>query len=338
MPLLVLLTLFHFAVDGVCAASMMAYAAMEPEWERAVFFFALYNITAFGGQWVAGLSLDRQPAWTVLALAATPVLLGMGCVQGFGPAAQAVLLGLGNCIFHAAGGRWVLVRSATFSAPGFFVSSGAVGLALGLAGMVAAPPFLILSAACAAGSIILLRRYAFNEKPPAGHQPPPRNAALFCCALLLLGAVSLRGLGGSGSNAEYALLFPCVFAAGKCLGGLLCDKIGYRNTVLAVFLLCFAALQIPGPASALLLSFAFNMTMPLTLRLVHWCFPEYPGMMFGLAAGCLLPGAFFSHAFAIPMPGMAAAQFMMLFLAGLLYARHGGTGRNQLGYGGESHA
>ncbi|MBR4423584.1 MAG: hypothetical protein IKS68_05115, partial [Mailhella sp.] len=193
-----------------------------------------------------------------------------------------------------------------------------------------------------AGSAFLLLRAAPAEtapRPPAAPVPSRASgAAMICCAALLMGGVVLRGFGGSGSGAGHALLFACVFAAGKCLGGLLCDRIGYRNAILAVFLICFAALQLRGQASALLLAFGFNMTMPLTLRLAHWCFPAHPGLMFGLAAGCLLPGAFFRQAFFFPMPGMAAAQFMLLFLAGLLYARHGGAERERLGYGGASHA
>ena len=114
-----------------------------------------------------------------------------------------------------------------------------------------------------------------------------------------------------------------MFAAGKCLGGLFCAKAGYRNTVLAVFLLCFAALQLRGLASALLLAFAFNMTMPLTLRLAHWCCPAYPGLMFGLAAGCLLPGAFFSDlVLSVPPHAMAVAVFLILFAAGCLFRRY----------------
>ncbi len=337
-----LLTLFHFAVDGVCAAAMMDYALREPRWERAAFFFAMYNAIAFGGQWAAGLALDRRPAWTPKALAASALLLGMGCVPAAGPAAQAASLGLGNCVFHAAGGRCVLVRSGTFFEPGLFVSGGAIGLALGLGGMVPAPLFLAACAACAAGSAVLLRRTAPREDPPGSPSAtdPSRTsrAALLCCAALLLGGVVLRGFGGGGSHAEHALLFACVFAAGKCLGGLFCDRVGYRNAILAVFLLCFAALQLRGLASALLLAFAFNMTMPLTLRLAHWCFPAHPGTVFGLAAGCLLPGAFFRQGFFFPIPGMAAAQFMLLFLAGLLYARHGGAERERLGYGRTDHA
>jgi len=69
--------------------------------------------------------------------------------------------------------------------------------------------------------------------------------------------------------------------------------------------------------------------MPLTLRLVHWCNPRYPGMMFGLAAGCLLPGVFFKG-FSLPPQAMAVLQFLSLAAAGrLLWKSTGKTGSLQ---------
>ena len=73
-------------------------------------------------------------------------------------------------------------------------------------------------------------------------------------------------------------MFPCVFALGKAAGGVLCDYVGYPKTILAIFLLGFFALQGEGLIFALLLAFAFNLTMPLTLRLLHRCAPARPGL------------------------------------------------------------
>ena len=127
----------------------------------------------------------------------------------------------------------------------------------------------------------------------------------------------LRGFGSGGAASPYVMLFPCVFAAGKALGGIVCDRAGYPKTILFIFLLSFFALQLSGLLAAVLLVLAFNMTMPLTLRLVHWCTPRYPGLMFGLAAGCLLPGVFYKG-FSIPPQGMAVLQFLCLAAAGWL--------------------
>ena len=137
------------------------------------------------------------------------------------------------------------------------------------------------------------------------------------CLVLLLGCIVLRGFGSGGAASPYVMLMPCVFAAGKALGGIVCDRAGYQKTILMIFLICFVALQLSGLVAAVLLVLAFNMTMPLTLRLVHWCSPRYPGMMFGLAAGCLLPGVFYKG-FSIPPQAMAVLQFLCLAAAGWL--------------------
>ena len=50
------------------------------------------------------------------------------------------------------------------------------------------------------------------------------------------------------------MVLPCVLAAGKSLGGIVCDRLGYRRTVLLIFLLSFVALQGTGTAFALLLT------------------------------------------------------------------------------------
>ena len=109
------------------------------------------------------------------------------------------------------------------------------------------------------------------------------------------------------------MLFPCVFALGKALGGWCSDRIGFQHTIVLIFLLGFLALQGGGLLSAVLLALAFNMTMPLPLRLAHWCSPSHPGLMFGLAAGCLLPGAFFYDSFHMPPHAMIVIQFLCLF-------------------------
>ena len=203
-----------------------------------------------------------------------------------------------------------------------FVSSGAVGLALGLNCIVGPYPFLLACAVLTAVATNHMRRTetgVFVSSDAGNSNAPDASLNLFTGTglMLLLGCIVLRGFSGGSAASPYVMLFPCVFAAGKALGGIVCDKAGYRKTVLFIFLLSFAALQLSGLAASVLLVLAFNMTMPLTLRLVHWCNPRYPGMMFGLAAGCLLPGVFFKG-FSVPPQAMAVLQFLCLAAAGWL--------------------
>jgi hypothetical protein len=320
--LLAIFTALHFLVDGICAAVMAAYAVKEPSLAPIVYYFCLYNGIAFGTQWLTGWLLDKKVNWIRYAFLFVLVTLGTGTQSLLGIKAQTLLLGIGNSVFHVAAGSLVLRRYSTYKELGIFVSSGAVGLALGLNCIVGPYPFLF---ACAVLSAVVTYHMWRTEAgvfvcPDAGNRNEPDaslNLLTGTGIVLLLGCIVLRGFGGGNAGSPYVMLFPCVFAAGKALGGIVCDKAGYRKTILLIFLLSFAALQLSGLVAAVLLILAFNMTMPLTLRLVHWCNPRYPGMMFGLAAGCLLPGVFFKG-FSIPPQAMAVLQFLCLAAAGWL--------------------
>ena len=315
----------HFLVDGICAAAMAAYAVQEPLLAPIVYYFGLYNAIAFGTQWLTGCLFDKKENWMRYAFLFVLVTLGLGTQAALGIKAQTLLLGIGNSVFHVAAGSLVLRRYTTYKELGIFVSSGAVGLALGLNCIVGPYPFLFV---CAVLCAVATKRLWHMEIPGAGDSvsPEPVNGNVptvpLCwltgiCLILLLGCIVLRGFGSGGAASPYVMLFPCVFAAGKALGGIICDRAGYRNTILFIFLLSFIALQLSGLVASVLLVLAFNMTMPLTLRLVHWCKPRYPGMMFGLAAGCLLPGVFYKG-FSIPPQGMTVLQFLCLAAAGWL--------------------
>ena len=56
--MLILFTLMHLTVDGVCAAAMRTYALGEPYLDPILFYFGMYNLIAFGGQWLMGWLLD----------------------------------------------------------------------------------------------------------------------------------------------------------------------------------------------------------------------------------------------------------------------------------------
>ena len=319
--LLLLCTILHFSVDGVCAAVLAKYAVNEPDFSSIVYYFGLYNVIAFGGQWLAGLVLDKKKGLILPSLCLVPVLLAGGFLDGAGILFQAVSIALGNCLFHVAAGIIILEGYEGFREPGIFVSSGAVGLGLGLRQFVGAIPFETVCIICTAITVYLLVKYPV----PVQHRESPAShggaAYLMAGAFLLLVCVTLRGFGGKNTLPVHVMLMPCVFMLGKSAGGLLCDAIGFLKTILAIFLLSFAALQTPGIVGAITLTFASNMTMPLTLRLLHKYFPDYPGLTFGLAAGCLLPGAFFAGLIDIPPDAMAVVQFMSLFIAGIIWRK-----------------
>ena len=317
-------TVLHFAVDGVCGAVLADYAVNEEIFSNIVHYFSVYSVIAFGGQWFAGLILDRHKNLLLPFLCAAPVFLAGGLIDSAEILFQAVSLAVGNCLFHVAGGVLILERSQNFREPGIFVSSGAAGLGLGLHRLISA---FVFEALCLFFTAIAIFRLVNSptESPSPKNPVPERGSLLpiFAGAALLLVCVVLRGFGGGSPLPEYVMLMPCVFMLGKSAGGILCDSIGFRKTILAIFLMCFAGLQLEGLARIITLAFAFNMTMPLTLRLLHWYFPEHPGLTFGLAAGCLLPGALLGESITIPADVMSVVQFVGLFGAGYVFIRFG---------------
>ena len=254
------------------------------------------------------------------ALFVAAALLAVGLVSSLPVWLWVPAIGVGNCVFHAAAGGLVLRRYENFGPPGIFVSGGAVGLGLGLGGFCPAWIFFVTYVAAAWGAYrsgceISETEFGVQEQIAAA----PSSVAIWGCGVVLLLCVVLRSFGGGGVPGAPAMLLPCVFALGKAAGGILCDRVGYQKTILAIFLLGFFALQGEGLIFALLLAFAFNLTMPLTLRLLHRCAPARPGMMFGLAAGCLLPGAFYPGAVFVPASAMIVLQFLCLWFAGRVF-------------------
>lgn len=314
-----LLTLLHLLVDGVCGAVLANYALQEPRLEPIIFYFGLYTVFAFGLQGPFGWLLDRHIVYLRCWLLASTMFLTLGAILPLPIGAQAILLGIGNCLFHIVGGSYVLRRFNTYTQLGLFVCSGAVGLGLGLYSIMGVGVllglswcFTILLFKNLPSTVSTIKELSICANPQEKISPP----ILLLVAGLLFACVLLRGFGSSELDSPYIMLLPCCLALGKLLGGITCDKLGYKKTVLLIFVLGFIGLQLQGLCASLIFLLACNMTMPLTLRLAHWCKIEAPGLMFGLAASCLVPGTLFKGLVSFPPQLVLTLQFLILFVAG----------------------
>ncbi len=325
-----LLSLMHLLVDGVCAVVMRGQICpLLPE--LAAPLILVYNLLAFSTQGLTGLFADRLRRHRELTLLSAALILAGLALPAQTPALAVVktaLAGLGNSLFHVSGGARVIISSHGKTRPlGIFVAPGALGLTLGilfpqLGGAFAA----LLCASCAA---LLLLRFDWDSAAPRA-LPPSFDGeaggtvrALLCAALLF--CVFSRAFGGSvvsfpwkqGTAAALALTL-CV-AAGKMLGGTLCDRFGAiplcsLSVPLAALALAFCPQHmLPSLAGQLLL----NLSMPVTLRMLCLLLPGAPGFAFGLAASCLFPGTLF--ACMIPVSGAArTAAIAAVFALNLL--------------------
>ncbi len=311
----------HFLTDAVCAAAL--YGAVREGSGDFTFSLMVYNTLAFSTQCVVGLVLDRLRRHERLAA------LGLLCCCGglllpMGPAARVAAAGLGNSLFHVAGGTVTLREAAGRAAPlGAFVAPGALGLTLG----TLYPELGVYFAAAAAALCAVMALL-----PPEGEReaPPARPVTAPAVAALLL-AVAARAVGGSAAAFPWRLGAPEIIAmsacvmAGKAAGGLMCDRLGAARTAYAsivpaaaLIALC-SAWMLPALLGQLLL----NLTMPVTLWLLYKAMPDSPGLSFGLAASVLWPGTMAGQLIVLTGPGRKALIMLCLAfgLLAIIYAQ-----------------
>lgn len=307
----------HFLVDGVCAATIFGSFTGS----NIALLVMLYNTLAFSTQCIVGLITDKiGHIRCVTALGSALVVLGFLL-----PAAdefRVVLIGLGNSIFHVGGGTRTLLNSKGKAGPlGVFVAPGSIGLTLGTLFPQLGPWFAFLLAACAAA--------VFLTKSPSDNIQTANNSEkgspVVILAMLTL-AVAVRAVGGTcvsfpwKTGAFLSVVMTCFVFAGKAFGGFVCDRFGSKFT--ALITMTTAGILIAFFSSSMTLSLIgqllVNLTMPVTLFLMYKAIPDSPGFAFGLAASALWPGTIAGNM--IQLTGLWQSSLILVCFAFGLFA------------------
>ncbi len=323
----------HFLVDALCACSLYLLLGT---WAVAnmLSVFILYNVLAFLTQPLTGWLADRiaNKHWLLLAsmllLTAAVLVLTVFPLFERGVGGESVLiallLGLGNSLFHVWGGQQVAVRSQNdIRALGIFVSTGAFGLVVGM--VFASWPLLwvLLLGYC------FLSRYSFSryevgfsryevrgtrcentsnseltqkegQSTSRTSYLEPRtskkNTSKYLLLILILLFVAFRSsisavfTGGLCTGETFVLLAGFIAMLGKAFGGFLCRWTGlwwgFAIMLAAVALSPLLGRGVGGEAGL----FFINCTMPVTLYLANRLLPGREGLSFGLLAAALMPG------------------------------------------------
>ena len=320
--------LLHFLVDGLCICCL--YLATVGKMD-IVTTYVTYNVLAFLTQPLTGWWADwmRQRHWMLLG-SVLLLTLGVAACQLSTINEQfimptAVLLGIGNSLFHVWGGKQVAVNTGNdIRALGVFVSTGAFGLAVG--GVLASwsllyvfllsicvlaiqtlqaqslpSPQTLPSPSLQGGSSI-----SINEKTSEqGNHPLPvgrvrggsvvRGGSIILLIMLIVAGRSFTGEAfttGITKNAMLILLLGATSMAGKMAGGWLAKSMGIWKALLLMVvgtILCFLGkdLYIAVMLTGL---FLINCTMPVTLYWANTLLKGYEGLAFGLLAAALIPG------------------------------------------------
>ena len=333
--------LCHFVVDFACVSSMLCAVSRvlgesgQGSMEVVALSILLYDIVAFTLQLPIGIALDQLDKNSHAALLSY-ALVGAGVILSLVPIAllewpAILLLAIGNALFHSAGGLSVLNISQKHAGPsGIFIATGAIGVFLGtqsaqMGRFQIAFSLLVLLFLCALITLVVqkVNKKYWNVHNVSFDIPRLSSNTLLAIALLSF-VVALRSYVGMVMafpwKSEMLLLVLSILGvfAGKALGGVVADRIGFRTT--AIFSLIVAAtLFVPSweiPVMGLLGVFFFNFTMSITLASLANILPNAKGTAFGLASFSLAVGALPALAgFRIEHPAMLSGISLVSALA-----------------------
>ena len=308
--------LCHFVVDFACVSTMLCAVSRvlgesgQGSMEVVALSILLYDIVAFTLQLPIGIALDQLDKNSYAALLSY-ALVCAGVILSLVPITllewlAILLLAIGNALFHSAGGLSVLNISQKHAGPsGIFIATGAIGVFLGtqsaqMGRLQIAFSLLVLLFLCALITLVVqkVNKKYWNVHNVSYDIPRLSSNTLLAIALLSL-VVALRSYVGMVMafpwKSEMLLLVLSILGvfAGKALGGVVADRIGFRTT--AIFsLIAAATLFVPSwemPPMGFLAVFFFNFTMSITLASLANILPNAKGTAFGLASFSLAVGA-----------------------------------------------
>ena len=329
----------HFLTDFSCGWLLCSMnAAGQLELTDAARIILLFNLLAFGTQFLFGLAADRFALngrfFAAGGCAAVAAALAVG---GHSPVAAVLLAGLGSAAFHVGGGIDAVTREAGFTRAGIFVSTGVPGIALGahFGEEQKIPVFfliglLIFTALAAVSLCTGTRRETQNlsYREDDDDASAPVFSSVGMAVTLLLGAILIRAWAGflapnAGSESRFAFAIPAAAAfAGMFLGGVLADLFGARKVgTLAVLIsipLFFAGAEHFLVFAAAI--FFFNAAMPVTLVELVRRLKGREGLAFGLTELAALCGYLGSTLLPLSdRPAKFAVVFLALIAAADIY-------------------
>ena len=310
-----LCTMMHFLVDGICLCClyMIAY------WLDGFMLIAMittYNVLAFLTQPFTGICADRweRRHWILLCsnmlliLAVVVVIwisaIGVSQAHSVLVFVMAAMLGIGNSLFHVWGGKETAVKTSNdIRAMGVFVSSGALGLTLGL--LYSSWPLLyvflltysLLSVVYVLRDNVAVRSFHVVAAETDIRRRWPLGLAILALAALMAFVVFRSFVGQDlssvlGKERWMVLAVGALSMAGKMAGGFISKWLGTVSTLVMALIavaLCLWCKDF-GMAVPLLGLFLINCTMPITLYWANGVLEGKEGLAFGLLAAALVPG------------------------------------------------
>lgn len=292
----VLFTLLHFLVDGIC--SLVIFSALyNNDYNRCLVIFLVYNFLAFLTQPLVGLLIDKYNYPRLfLIIAVGFIMIGIILKAWYLP--SSILLGIGNSFFHISGGKYVTEKTNNnIALLGLFVSTGAIGLVLGQR-YYTNLLLIIFSVLTNIIMFILIFSEEKEELKSFTITKYPLGIKYFIILFALIVTVMIRSFVGKICIIDFKtsnlifLLIGIMTAGGKALGGVMSKYLGITKTIIISMVISFITLVFFNDNLYLTLLgiIAFNTTMPITLWYMNKMLNKKLGFAFGILAACLIPG------------------------------------------------
>lgn len=298
----ILYSVLHLLIDMTCILSLLSGLKYNYiSYNLAFTAVILYNVIAFGLQCYFGDIFDRNKKPHICAFIGC-ILTALGAVFWKFLFISAILLGLGNAMFHVGGGIICLkLADNRASIPGIFVAPGAMGLFLGsLAVKKLIPPEYCAVILIIFAALILVNKYKkiFNSLPQSSDYGK-NFAGYFIIINFLLIAIAIRSFIGLSvvlpwkENINLLFLLTLAVVLGKMTGGIIADKFGWLKTAVAALILSspLIAFGINNPVFYIIGIYFFNFAMPVTLCAIANIQKNREGFAFGLTTLALIIGA-----------------------------------------------
>lgn len=310
---LIIVAIMHLLTDAIGISAILRFADSSYNFLffdgsiDGLWIVVIYTLCSFGLQPFFGLIMDSVKRYTPFLYMSALIMALQSFMIVFSPLLAGVCLGIGNAMFHVAGGGVAIHTDDKAWNLGVFVAPGAIGLALGMCFCDTHHTWIFRGCMLVMIFVMLVFRFRDDEyivrtkKSFEDHKG--EHTPLLPFFLLLL-AVFIRGFGGSLPQFSFSvgigwkIGMACAVAFGKLIGGFLSDKIGVNRATLfmlvpACFILAFGG---SVPALAIIGVILFNTTMPTTLYMMTKVVPAYKNFGFGIAALMLMVGSYFAFA------------------------------------------
>lgn len=291
----------HALVDAICAGVVFSLIRNEIL-DTATFFIlvVLYNVLAFGLQFVFGLMSDYFKAPRAVALIGSVLTGASALIFLHNPIIAVILAGLGNALFHVGAGSISLnLTPQKATAPGIYVAPGALGLLigtlLGKSGQFIAWPFILVL-------VVMSFLMFLVRKPQMNYERVKKDFKINYIELILVLvflSIAIRSLVGMlvsfpwKVDINLLIILTMAVVLGKGLGGYLADRFGWIHIAVGALVLSIPFLMLGANIFYLGIigMFLFNITMPITLVALSNILPGRPGFAFGLTCLALIIGA-----------------------------------------------